>query len=216
MFFSRSAISTVCSGVFICLSQWAQAQPTLPLSAAVTAPPPSAIVAPPPLRKAYHLAANDVVQVSIYQEADLDARVRIARDGSVTLPLLGDVKLAGLTVEEATGFIRDKFKDGYLVNPQVSVTITEYAKRRFTILGKVQRPGTYEMPDEQTVTLLQAVAAAGGYAGSAREKAIAVNRMLGDKKVVLYVDAEAMARNKDAPSFDIQPDDVITVPEKIF
>jgi polysaccharide export outer membrane protein len=182
----------------------------------VTAPPPSAIVAPPPLRKAYHLAANDVVQVSIYQEADLDARVRIARDGSVTLPLLGDVKLAGLTVEEATGFIRDKFKDGYLVNPQVSVTITEYAKRRFTILGKVQRPGTYEMPDEQTVTLLQAVAAAGGYAGSAREKAIAVNRMLGDKKVVLYVDAEAMARNKDAPSFDIQPDDVITVPEKIF
>src|ERR1043166_7184093 len=112
MSFSRSAISTVCPGGFICLSQWAQAQPTLPLSAAVTAPPPSAIVAPPPLRKAYHLAANDVVQVSIYQEADLDARVRIARDGSVTLPLLGDVKLAGLTVEEATGFIRDKFKDG--------------------------------------------------------------------------------------------------------
>jgi protein involved in polysaccharide export with SLBB domain len=189
------------------LSSWAQAQPTLPLAP---------VTPQPVLRKAYHLAANDVVQVSVYQEADLDAKVRIARDGSVTLPLLGDVKLGGKTIEEATGFIRDKLKDGYLVNPQVTLTITEYAKRRFTIMGKVQRPGTYEMPDEQTVTLLQAVAAAGGYAGSARDKAIAVNRIVGDKKVVFTVDADAMAKNKDAPAFDIQPDDVITVPEKIF
>src|SRR5262249_49337801 len=145
----------------------------------VTAPPVS--LAP---RSAYRLTANDVVQVSVYQETDLDARVRIARDGSVTLPLLGDVKLGGKTVEEATGFIRDRLKDGYLVNPQVTVTITEYGKRRFTILGRVQRPGTYEMPDEQTVTLLQAVAAAGGYAPSARDRAVTVNRIVGDKKVL--------------------------------
>jgi polysaccharide export outer membrane protein len=191
----------------VCLTPWAEAQATLPLTA---------VTAQPVARRAYHLAANDVVQVSVYQEADLDARVRIARDGSVTLPLLGDLKLGGMTIEEATGFIRDKLKDGYLVSPQVTLTITEYAKRRFTILGKVQRPGTYEMPDEQVVTLLQAIAAAGGYAASARDKAVAVNRIVGDKKVVFTVDADAMARNKDAPPFDIQPDDVITIPEKLF
>ena len=207
MFFSRCVITMVFAGAFLSRVPCAQAQPTLPLTATTPQPAP---------RKAYHLAANDVVQVSVYQEADLDARVRIARDGSVTLPLLGDLKLGGKTVEEGTVLIREKLKDGYLVNPQVTLTITEYAKRRFTILGKVQRPGTFEMPDERTVSLLEAVAAAGGYAPSAKNKAITVNRMVGDKRLLFTVDADALARNKDAPSFDILPDDVINVPESSF
>ncbi len=207
MLFSKCVIRAVFFGAMLSLTWCAQAQPTQPV--------PTATVQPVP-KKTYRLAANDVVQVSVYQEADLDAKVRIARDGSVTLPLLGNVKLGGKTAEEAAAFVRDQLKDGYLVNPQVSLTIAEYGKRRFTILGKVQRPGTYEMPDEESVSLLQAIAVAGGYAPSAKERAITVNRIVGDKKVVYTLDGEAMARNKDAPAFEILPDDMIHIPEKTF
>ena len=207
LLFSRIFIVAAFSGAILCLAQLGQAQPTLPVPSAAPQGAP---------KKAYRLAANDVVQISVYQESDLDAKVRIARDGSVTLPLLGDVKLGEKTVEEATVFIRERLKDGYLVNPQVTLTIADYGKRRFTILGKVQRTGAYEMPDEKTVTLLEAIAAAGGYAPNAKEGAITVSRIVGDKKMVYTLDASAMARNKDAPTFEIQPDDLIHVPERIF
>ena len=82
MYFRRRVITALCAGTFLVLIAGGQAQQTLPLS----------LNPQPPLKKAYHLAANDVVQISVYQEADLDAKVRISRDGSVTLPLLGDVR----------------------------------------------------------------------------------------------------------------------------
>src|SRR5436853_199537 len=83
--------------------------------------------------------------------------------GTVTLPLIGQVKIGGKTIDEAAGQITAIFDDGYLVNPQVSLTIVEYGKRRFTVLGQVQRPGTYEMPSEDAVNLMQAISIAGGF-----------------------------------------------------
>src|SRR5438552_2694753 len=94
----------------------------------------------------YVLKPNDVVMVKVYQEEDLTIQARVARDGSITLPLLGTISIGSNTVEQAIGLIRDGLAKDYLVNPQVSLSIVEYAKRRFTVLGQVNRPGTYEMP----------------------------------------------------------------------
>src|SRR2546423_526454 len=95
---------------------------------------------PPPLLppKVYALAPNDLVLVKVYRQDDLESRLRLSANGSATFPLLGTVNLAGKTLEEATAYIRDLLAKDYLVNPQVTLTILEYAKRRFTVLGQVQ------------------------------------------------------------------------------
>src|SRR6185503_12481840 len=115
------------------------------------------------LNQTYRLCPNDLVRVKVFQEDDLTTEMRLGRDGSSTFPLLGVVNLAGKTVEEAAASLRDALGKDYLVNPQITLTVVEYAKRRFTVLGQVQKPGSYELPSEESVTLLQAIAMAGGF-----------------------------------------------------
>ena len=167
-------------------------------------------------RPDYVLVANDIVFVKVYQEDDLDAKVRISKDGSIVLPLLGSVTVGGLTREAASRHIRDLLGVKYLVNPQVSLDITEYAKRRFTVLGQVQRPGSFEMPGDESVNLLQAISMAGGYTRLGAGNRVTLQRGQGADKKVFKLDADSMAKDKDVKTFEIQADDTITIGEKIF
>lgn len=176
------------------------------------APPPLAVAAK---TQTYLLSPNDVVLVKVYQEDDLETRLRIARDGTATFPLIGALQLGGKTVDEATALIRDRLDKDYLVNPQVTLTVMEYAKRRFTVLGQVQRPGAFEIPNEETISLLEAVAMAGGYTRLANPGRITVTRSVNGRKISLNVDGKALAKAK-TEAFEIRPDDTITVDERIF
>lgn len=164
----------------------------------------------------YILRQGDVVQVKVYQEEDLTSVSRIGKDGTITMPLLGSVKVVSNSLEKATIIVRDLLAKDYLVDPQVNLNVTEFAKRRFTVLGQVQRPGTYDMPADEAVSLLQAVATAGGYTRIANSHKITVQRTVGTENRVIQLDAEAMALNKEQKPFDILPDDVIVVGEKWF
>jgi polysaccharide export outer membrane protein len=177
---------------------------------------PAATNSPSPSPSTYVLTPNDVVEMRVYQEDDLLTKARIAQDGTVTIPLIGVVQIGGKTVEEATRLIRDLFDKDYLVNPQVTITVLEYAKRRFTVLGQVQKPGTYEIPGEEKVTLLQAIAMAGGYTRLANPSRITVSRTVGGQKATLVLDGKALALDPSAKPFLVMPDDVITVAERIF
>jgi len=162
----------------------------------------------------YVLQPGDVVQVKVYQEEDLTAVSRIGKDGTVTMPLIGAVKVVSNSLENATIVIRDLLAKDYLVDPQVNLNVTEFAKHRFTVLGQVQKPGTYDMPSDESVTLLQAVATAGGYTRIANSHRITVQRMGEKEKKLIRLDAEAMAGDKNSKPFTILPDDVIVVGEK--
>jgi polysaccharide export outer membrane protein len=165
-------------------------------------------------RPDYVLAANDVVAVTVYQEDDLNAKVRISKDGSIVLPLLGQVTVGGKTREQAAKVIRDLLAEKYLVSPQVSLDIAEYSKRRFTVLGNVQRPGTYEMPGDESVNLLQAISMAGGYTRIGTGRGVTIQRGQGLEKQSYKLDADSMAKDKNVKIFEILPDDTITVGEK--
>lgn len=184
--------------------------------AAAQAAEPAPTNAPAPSPSTYVLTPNDVIEMRVYQEDDLLTRARIAQDGTVTIPLIGVVQVGGKTVEEATRLIRELFDKDYLVNPQVTLTVLEYAKRRFTVLGQVQKPGTYEIPGEEKVTLLQAIAMAGGYTRLANPGKITVSRTVAGQKTTLVVDGKALAVDTAAKPFFVMPDDVITVAERIF
>jgi polysaccharide export outer membrane protein len=168
------------------------------------------------LRREYLLAANDVVQVKVYQEDDLDAKVRVSRDGSVTLPLLGTVSIGGKSREQSASLIRELLAAKYLVNPQVTVDVVEYSKRRFTVLGQVQRPGTYEFPGDESINLLQAISMAGGYTRLGNSSKVSVQRGEGTEKKIFKLDADSMAKDAEVKGFEIQPDDTISVAEKVF
>src|SRR5258708_18367029 len=112
----------------------------------------------------YKICPADILEVTVFQEADLKSMLRVSNEGSITLPLIGAVSVKGLTSQEAAQAIQLGLAKGYLINPQVNVTVMEFSKRRFTVLGQVQKPGSYDMPDQEDVTLLQAIGMAGGYA----------------------------------------------------
>src|SRR6516164_2112001 len=106
----------------------------------------------------YILSPMDIVLVKIFEQPDLDSQYRISQDGTINFPLIGLVRISGETVSQAANTIRDSLMIGYLRNPQVRVNVIHYAKRRFTVLGQGQRPGSYVLPEEEHVDLLQAIA----------------------------------------------------------
>ena len=170
----------------------------------------------PVTAKAYRLAPNDMVEVKVYRQTDLDTRARVAEDGTVTMPLLGSINIGGKTVEEARGMIRDLLAKDYLVDPQVSLAVVEYAKRLFTVMGEVQRPGTYEMLPDQPVNLLQAIAMAGGFTRLGAPGKVVVRRLERGQKKVYRLDAAAMAQDEKIEPFPILAGDTITVGERVF
>ena len=207
--FKREILSFIVGSslVAIGLAQTSES-PEAPVLA--SAKPPLAIVVSPQ----YVLRQGDVVQVRVFQEEDLTTISRIGRDGSITMPLLGSVKVVSNSLETATVLIHDLLAKDYLVNPQVTLNITEFAKRRYTVLGQVQHPGTFEMPADDSVSLLQAIATAGGYTRIGNPRKITVMRTVGRQNNVLQLDAEAMALEKTHKPFEILPDDVVVVGEK--
>ena len=110
------------------------------------------------------------------------------------------------------------WQTGYLANPQVAVTVLAYAKRRFTILGQVNRPGAYDMPDNSTVSLVQAVGMAGGFTRMGAPKRVLLRRRDNNtgQEIVQHQNVERMARDASAVSVEVLSGDTITVAESMF
>ena len=164
----------------------------------------------------YVLTPNDVVDIKVFQEDDLEAKLRISQQGTITFPLIGVVSIGGKTPQDAAAIIRAALAKDYLVNPQVSVTVVDYGKRRFTVLGQVQRAGSFDMPDREKVTLLDAIAMAGGYTRIADPTKVTLRRKVGNKETVVRLNAKAIARDGSVAPVEIQPGDIITIGESIF
>ena len=185
------------------------ANPQSPASSAAAIP--QSITAP----SGYQLSVDDQIAVEVFGEDDLRTAARINSEGAVSLPLLGSVNLSGLTLNQAAARLTELYGRDYLVNPRVNVTLISYAKRRFTVLGQVNRPGSYEMPEGSPsgIDLLEAIAIAGGYTRIAAPERISVKR----RDEVLRVDAKRIARRGGSESgFRVLPGDTITVGESLF
>lgn len=107
----------------------------------------------------YVISADDVLDISVYGEADLTTSVKVSRDGTINYPLLGNIQAGGFTIRQLERKITDLLQQDYLVNPQVKVSIKEYS--RISILGEVRSPGSYEL--KENLTLTQAIAMAGDF-----------------------------------------------------
>lgn len=171
--------------------------------------PAPASAALPATRLDYVLKPSDLIEVRVFQEPELDARARLAADGKVSLPLIGEVALGGSSVKGAAAIIEAALRRGFLVKPVVTVTVLEKTRERFNLEGAVGRPGPYYFPESGELSLLDAISQAGGFTRLANSKVV-ITRKTG---AVLKVDA---ADRREAQRIRIFPGDNIEAKERLF
>jgi polysaccharide export outer membrane protein len=150
---------------------------------------------------AYTLDSGDRLRVVVFRHEDLSGEFEVDGSGTFSMPLIGNVEAAGLTTRQLEERIAEGFRNGYLVDPQVSIEVLNY--RPFFILGEVNRPGQY--PYASGMSVINAVALAGGFTFRAKENGIAVQRGGSSAPEVVVT-----------PDTPILPGDIIRVPERFF
>lgn len=171
-------------------------------SCAETSAPPLPAAATAPEARAYQLGLGDKLRINVYGERDLSGEFRVGGDGSVSLPLIGDVKAAGLTARELEATLVARYGASILRNPSIMVEVYDF--RPYVVLGEVERPGRF--PAAEGTTLIDAIAGAGGFTYRA-EKAVIFIRRAGDQ-----------TEYRVAPNAPVRvgPGDTIRVAERHF
>jgi polysaccharide export outer membrane protein len=171
----------------------------------------------------YKLTNTDRLRIMVYGEPDLSTISRIDARGNVNLYLMGDVHVAGCTVNEAQKIIESAYREGrFLRNPQVTISVEDYAPRTVTVDGQVKNPGPISLPTESTLTVYQAIIRAGGFTDIAKGSAVNVSRVLPDgTKKVFTVDVDSLIKGKDRnkvadDTLLLEPGDIIYVPERLI
>lgn len=119
----------------------------------------------------YSLGPRDVVRVTVYGQPDLETVSRIGERGTISFPVLGEVRIGGLSEQEAAAVITQRLKQsGVVASPQVNVTVEEFQSQLVSILGEVDKPGEY--PIERRTTLLELISKAGGLRPEAGDTAV--------------------------------------------
>jgi polysaccharide export outer membrane protein len=150
----------------------------------------------------YRLGADDKIRVITFGEDSMSGEFMIAGSGTVALPLIGQVKAAGLTISEFQTEVETALKNGYLKDPHVSVEVLTY--RPFYILGEVQKPGEY--PYTNGLTVLNAVATANGFTYRANTKRVFIKR----------ADSPAEEEYPLTSATPVAPGDTIRIRERFF
>ena len=150
----------------------------------------------------YRLGPGDRLNIIVFGHPDVSGEFEVGGSGQVSLPLLGQVEAAGLTVTELTDRIAEALDRDYLVNPRVTIEVLSY--RPFYILGEINSPGSYAYVSG--LTIRQAVAIAGGFTRRARESPVVVIRDTKDGREIVEV-------NLDEP---VLPGDTIEIKRRLF
>jgi polysaccharide export outer membrane protein len=156
----------------------AQAQTPVGTSGAAPAPPlPRPATASAATTPDYRLVAGDKLRIEVYKDAQLSQSLQIRPDGKITLPLVGDVPAAGRTSVELRDAIAKSLQE-YMTDPTVTVIVTETTPQVIYVTGEVTKPGSYSIVNGQ-MSIIQAIAMAGGLTEFANKKDIRVLRKNG-------------------------------------
>ncbi|NEX20600.1 polysaccharide export protein [Thiorhodococcus mannitoliphagus] len=161
--------------------------------------------------ESYRLRPGDVVAVSVWQEPGLEQLVLVRPDGGISFPLAGDLNAAGLTVGELSGTLRDRLKK-YISDPVVTVTLQEIPGNRIYVIGRVSKPGDFPLVT-RGVTVMQALAVAGGLTPFADASEIKILRKVDGKERSIPFDYKKVHRGQALEqNIELQAGDVIVVP----
>ena len=159
----------------------------------------------------YLIGPDDVLAINVWKEPEISRTLPVRPDGNISLPLVGDLKASGHTPTQLQKEIKDQLVE-YLSNPEVTVLVQEAKSHKFNIIGEVAKPGSYVMAGPMTV--LDAIATAGGLREFARTTKIYVLRMNADgSRVRLPFNYKQVLKGNDLRAdVQLQPHDTIVVP----
>jgi len=165
----------------------------------------------------YVLKPSDVIEIEVYQEQDLNKTVRIEGDGTVSLALVGKIKVAGMTVAESKSLVTNLYNRDYLVDPQISVLVVSFSPKVIRILGSVNRPGVVEIPPDRDMMLTEAMAMANGITRLGNPKSLKIKRVdENGRSRQMEVNFTKIVTDPDVKDIILQEGDTIWVPERII
>jgi polysaccharide export outer membrane protein len=157
----------------------------------------------------YMIGKDDVIDVIVWKEPQLSGKVRVAEDGTVTIPLVGPVPAQGQTCEQLQSDLTKRLAE-YTRNPNVTVRVAVPASQLFYILGEVRKPGSYPLRSDEVLS--QALAQAGGLTEFADEGGIRIVRRNHDKTLTMTVNYRGVAHGDLQADLPLEAGDTITVP----
>jgi len=182
-----------------------------------TATPPAATasrVGPPPeavVTSEHLVGPEDLLEIGVFEVPDLNRTVRVSEAGTISLPLLGEVRVGGLTTMQLETRLREALSKGYVEDPQVSVFVKEYGSRKISVIGAVGAPGVYEIVGPRT--LLEVLSQAGGLTERSGPKLYVLRDRKGDGQSRIDVNIpDLMASREPALNVPVEPGDIISVP----
>ncbi len=159
----------------------------------------------------YRIGAKDLLEISVFGLNELNKTVRVSEGGKITLPLLGEVEIEGLTKTELEKKLSQLLEEKYLQSPQVTVFIMEYQSKRISVLGAVGKPGPYELIGRQT--LLQLIAEAGGLTERAGDKIIVIRQLQDGSSTALKISIDNLIVEGDASlNIPLEANDIVNIP----
>ena len=160
--------------------------------------------------KAYIVGIGDILSIQVWKEPELSRTLAVRTDGRISLPLVGDVDVAGKSIQDLTTLLSKKYSR-VITEPSVTVTLVENRSKRYYLIGQVQQPG--EFPIDHPITILQAIARGGGFLEWAKRDEIAVIRRDEGKEKRLQFDYDAFIKGKkQEQNIMVAPGDTIVVP----
>jgi polysaccharide export outer membrane protein len=161
--------------------------------------------------KDYVIGAEDVLAINVWREPELSRSVPVRPDGKISLPLVGDISVSGLTPRLLQARLTNEL-DSYIRKPKVTVIVQEVNSRKFYIIGQVQKPGSYSLAAH--VAILDALAMAGGFRDFAKVQQIYLLRLMsGGARKRIQFDYKAAVNGKNSyRDIELQPGDTLVVP----
>jgi polysaccharide export outer membrane protein len=159
------------------------------------------------------VGVDDTFDVRVYGESELSGGFRVATDGTIDYPLAGRLQVSGLRTGEIQQLIVSKLKDRYLKDPQVMVTVKDRNSQKISVLGQVAKPG--QVAYYPNMTIVDAIASAGGFSGIAAKNSVNLRREAGGK-IEMHVYPVADISEGRSPNVMVLPGDVLVVDERVF
>lgn len=166
----------------------------------------------------YRISAGDIISINIYPATEFSRDVTVSPDGSIDLPLIGNLRISGLRVSDVEKIVTDKISK-YVANPKVSVSIKMFSSYKVAIIGNVQRSGYYQYWENMNV--LELIAQAGGLSDYADTKNIKIYRKVKDEKgnirdIVIDVSIDDFFKVKPQKVPVLESGDIVYVPKQKF
>jgi polysaccharide export outer membrane protein len=158
----------------------------------------------------YVLKANDLVRLAVFNEVALSCQTKVLQTGEAMFPLIGPVKVAGLTLSDAMEKVRVLYDADYLVDPKLTLNVDEYALQQVSVLGSVKAPGEIPIPSSGKLDMAAALATAGGLLETADPSQISLTRADGGSRVF------SLASIQQGNKVPLAPGDRIIVAQSRF